>query len=121
MSCLHGAMIERMTRSNPAAASSLEWPLSARRARSCPPHEHQPATRHRPVPARTADGGDADARLHPLRSEEHTSELQPLMRTSYAVFCLKKKNHIDMNITRPSHDRVQFKIFMHIVQLRTQT
>src|SRR3546814_5575652 len=34
-------------------------------------------------------------RLHSLhfdRSEEHTSELQSLMRTSYAVFCLKKKN-----------------------------
>src|SRR3546814_7123919 len=29
-----------------------------------------------------------------LRSEEHTSELQSLMRTSYAVFCLKKKNKI---------------------------
>src|SRR3546814_4961747 len=28
------------------------------------------------------------------RSEEHTSELQSLMRTSYAVFCLKKKRHI---------------------------
>src|SRR3546814_9882316 len=28
------------------------------------------------------------------RSEEHTSELQSLMRTSYAVFCLKKKHHI---------------------------
>src|SRR3546814_8000869 len=27
----------------------------------------------------------------PMRSEEHTSELQSLMRTSYAVFCLKKK------------------------------
>src|SRR3546814_6600194 len=27
------------------------------------------------------------------RSEEHTSELQSLMRHSYAVFCLKKKNH----------------------------
>src|SRR3546814_10109217 len=27
-----------------------------------------------------------------MRSEEHTSELQSLMRTSYAVFCLKKKN-----------------------------
>src|SRR3546814_4957637 len=27
----------------------------------------------------------------PLRSEEHTSELQSLMRISYAVFCLKKK------------------------------
>src|SRR3546814_4734888 len=33
-------------------------------------------------------------RLQPraLRSEEHTSELQSLMRISYAVFCLKKKN-----------------------------
>src|SRR3546814_3765063 len=29
-----------------------------------------------------------------LRSEEHTSELQSLMRISYAVFCLKKKNTI---------------------------
>src|SRR3546814_2417971 len=28
-----------------------------------------------------------------LRSEEHTSELQSLMRISYAVFCLTKKNH----------------------------
>src|SRR3546814_4248925 len=28
---------------------------------------------------------------HPERSEEHTSELQSLMRISYAVFCLKKK------------------------------
>src|SRR3546814_7999558 len=29
------------------------------------------------------------------RSEEHTSELQSLMRNSYAVFCLKKKNNIN--------------------------
>src|SRR3546814_5465429 len=29
---------------------------------------------------------------HSARSEEHTSELQSLMRISYAVFCLKKKN-----------------------------
>src|SRR3546814_9290390 len=29
----------------------------------------------------------------PERSEEHTSELQSLMRISYAVFCLKKKTH----------------------------
>src|SRR3546814_5516484 len=34
-----------------------------------------------------AEGGVA------LRSEEHTSELQSLMRISYAVFCLKKKNN----------------------------
>src|SRR3546814_3567020 len=32
-------------------------------------------------------------RLFNPRSEEHTSELQSLMRISYAVFCLKKKNH----------------------------
>src|SRR3546814_2669790 len=31
------------------------------------------------------------------RSEEHTSELQSLMRISYAVFCLKKKKHNDSN------------------------
>src|SRR3546814_2359559 len=31
------------------------------------------------------------------RSEEHTSELQSLMRISYAVFCLKKKNTIPTN------------------------
>src|SRR3546814_10264831 len=31
--------------------------------------------------------------LHNPRSEEHTSELQSLMRSSYAVFCLKKKNN----------------------------
>src|SRR3546814_5261379 len=33
------------------------------------------------------------------RSEEHTSELQSLMRTSYAVFCLKKKKQLT-NITK---------------------
>src|SRR3546814_6187490 len=33
-----------------------------------------------------------DVRLLEHRSEEHTSELQSLMRISYAVFCLKKKN-----------------------------
>src|SRR3546814_1929636 len=32
------------------------------------------------------------------RSEEHTSELQSLMRISYAVFCLKKKNNIKNDI-----------------------
>src|SRR3546814_3669722 len=31
------------------------------------------------------------------RSEEHTSELQSLMRISYAVFCLKKKRHSQQN------------------------
>src|SRR3546814_5815937 len=35
----------------------------------------------------------------PIRSEEHTSELQSLMRISYAVFCLKQKNKTNSNIT----------------------
>src|SRR3546814_8563564 len=37
-------------------------------------------------------------RLPPSRSEEHTSELQSLMRISYAVFCLKNKNEIGIPI-----------------------
>src|SRR3546814_7712726 len=35
-----------------------------------------------------------------VRSEEHTSELQSLMRISYAVFCLKKKNNNTTNTTK---------------------
>src|SRR3546814_2445773 len=34
--------------------------------------------------------------LLPFRSEEHTSELQSLMRISYAVFCVKKKKRITL-------------------------
>src|SRR3546814_15417089 len=34
------------------------------------------------------------------RSEEHTSELQSLMRISYAVFCLKKKNYGEITLAR---------------------
>src|SRR3546814_7782122 len=37
------------------------------------------------------------------RSEEHTSELQSLMRISYAVFCLKKKKHTKIHHP-PTHD-----------------
>src|SRR3546814_7879077 len=37
------------------------------------------------------------AEIDACRSEEHTSELQSLMRISYAVFCLKKKTHIIQN------------------------
>src|SRR3546814_9226588 len=43
--------------------------------------------------------GDRPHRLAP-RSEEHTSELQSLMRISYAVFCLKKKNTHKQTIRR---------------------
>src|SRR3546814_9500367 len=39
------------------------------------------------------------------RSEEHTSELQSLMRISYAVFCLKKKNKQKRTICTDKHSR----------------
>src|SRR3546814_7579839 len=39
------------------------------------------------------------------RSEEHTSELQSLMRISYAVFCLKKKNRTN-KFQRPLHTTI---------------
>src|SRR3546814_6004408 len=38
------------------------------------------------------------------RSEEHTSELQSLMRISYAVFCLKKKNKHNIIYHQPEED-----------------
>src|SRR3546814_5301083 len=55
--------------------------------------------RHLPVGAEPAvvDGHDGGT-----RSEEHTSELQSLMRISYAVFCLKKKTKIPPNTNRKS-------------------
>src|SRR3546814_7144943 len=54
-----------------------------------------PARRRRLNQSRGAHNGTADRRhlARPVvRSEEHTSELQSLMRISYAVFCLKKTN-----------------------------
>src|SRR3546814_1395915 len=41
------------------------------------------------------DGFDCGSRSTLRRSEEHTSELQSLMRISYAVFCVKKKKKIE--------------------------
>src|SRR3546814_9818087 len=46
--------------------------------------------------------GDLPKRPGLQRSEEHTSELQSLMRISYAVFCLKKKNQKKKYTTTPN-------------------
>src|SRR3546814_3805556 len=55
-----------------------------------------PSLAARLAPGRHSDWDDVNAgvwlALASERSEEHTSELQSLMRISYAVFCLKKKN-----------------------------
>src|SRR3546814_4207799 len=54
------------------------------------------ATRAFNVPCIEKEGFEADDLIatYARRSEEHTSELQSLMRISYAVFCLKKKKKI---------------------------
>src|SRR3546814_6516388 len=55
------------------------------------------------------------------RSEEHTSELQSLMRISYAVFCLKKKNDstekMTRHISRPK--RAPYNTHPHITRVST--
>src|SRR3546814_8824706 len=56
------------------------------------------------LPDRAAQGGQRHAARD--RSEEHTSELQSLMRISYAVFCLKKKN-IKTTITLTKYKIIQ--------------
>src|SRR3546814_9663371 len=63
---------------------------------------------HLPWAALVADGvifnKDGSFQRTLARSEEHTSELQSLMRISYAVFCLKKKNNRN---TRQQYDTVK--------------
>src|SRR3546814_4623037 len=57
----------------------------------------QPMEEMLPVAAERLVAGDSEGEAReseaPTRSEEHTSELQSLMRISYAVFCLKHKTH----------------------------
>src|SRR3546814_5132108 len=49
-----------------------------------------------------------------MRSEEHTSELQSLMRNSYAVFCLKKKNKTKKKLKSIKINDEQYKYNTHI-------
>src|SRR3546814_3779976 len=53
--------------------------------------------------------------LHRTRSEEHTSELQSLMRISYAVFCLKKKKHYVKQERYIHHLTCNIRIHMMII------
>src|SRR3546814_8384159 len=54
----------------------------------------------------------------PFRSEEHTSELQSLMRISYAVFCLKKKNTKNLYTANTNHTTMRRE---HITSTETKT
>src|SRR3546814_13894670 len=63
-------------------------------------------SRRRPHPDRTRSRcAVATAQRLRVRSEEHTSELQSLMRISYAVFCLKKKKN---NQELPNGDYIRY-------------
>src|SRR3546814_197938 len=76
----------RLTCLHDGPANGRKSPPPPRRRRSKPARRgERRATRPRPTASCAARS--------PRRSEEHTSELQSLMRTSYAVFCLKKKSN----------------------------
>src|SRR3546814_3419019 len=59
--------------------------------------------------------------LNLIRSEEHTSELQSLMRISYAVFCLKKKNKPHMNKPQSATISLSINCIHSISQLHITT
>src|SRR3546814_2587390 len=69
----------------------LELRPSRRNSRRSTASPGSPATARSSISARWSAVAPGGARCGPRRSEEHTSELQSLMRISYAVFCLKKK------------------------------
>src|SRR3546814_3630733 len=84
------------------------------RARAPAARDRRAHRRHRSVhapagPARRARG-----------SEEHTSELQSLMRISYAVFCLKKKKDNLTNRNKDQHEQQQYtESIYHYKELTT--
>src|SRR3546814_1650387 len=86
------------SRSRQAVFARASDTASSRPAGHGDPPEPASATGRSRIPA---DGSEAL-----FRSEEHTSELQSLMRISYAVFCLKKKknnNSRNINTSRSHH------------------
>src|SRR3546814_7661892 len=93
----------------PTVHVALPQPESQmRRKRSIGKHAHHTMrfTAIFPQAAQNAIGAFVEQRFHRRgrRSEEHTSELQSLMRISYAVFCLKKKNKTKhKDVTKKTH------------------
>src|SRR3546814_9982252 len=78
------------------------------RSTSTPTVEASPSPNSQKLLKTTGSPGNASKNSTLCRSEEHTSELQSLMRISYAVFCLKKKkkkkiSHTQNQIYKPIH------------------
>src|SRR3546814_5832970 len=74
-----------------SAAPSRRVPASAARRADSAGRGRRHRRSHTPAAAARCRCADRESSVG-CRSEEHTSELQSLMRNSYAVFCLKKKN-----------------------------
>src|SRR3546814_7341354 len=92
---------ERTSRALQGAGEDLAGRRAAPQAGQRKDRQGQPA---QPLSRRICGGACGlrqfyDPFVLSLRSEEHTSELQSLMRISYAVFCLKKKKNITKNET----------------------
>src|SRR3546814_10789378 len=88
------SMIGTTARSSGTARWTVEIRLDLSSSGGSPPFSNQASARWRDAsasigPACWLRAMPSTARV--VRSEEHTSELQSLMRISYAVFCLKKK------------------------------
>src|SRR3546814_4419038 len=88
MSSVVFLMLRRPPRSTRTDTLSPYTTLFRSSPRTLPPHAPLPVVS---TPSRNTLSRQQSA---PSRSEEHTSELQSLMRISYAVFCLKKKTVI---------------------------
>src|SRR3546814_2855478 len=81
-----------------AGAARAAAPGRARRPRDAGAAGGRRSLSGRPAAGAGQDRAGPDGRGQNRRSEEHTSELQSLMRISYAVFCLKKKNTLTEEI-----------------------
>src|SRR3546814_10907074 len=83
----------------------LSWPTSTSAPETVSNKAMPPDGRGRPSPCFSL-----------FRSEEHTSELQSLMRISYAVFCLKKKTNKTITQYRLTNNTKQHRVNTNLIR-----
>src|SRR3546814_2175352 len=88
----HASIVSRLSRARSAAATIPSQLAGDARCIRCVPASHSVGSASARVAMRSGNCQLSGMARAIRRSEEHTSELQSLMRISYAVFCLKKKN-----------------------------
>src|SRR3546814_6392165 len=97
----HGIKMTAMPAWGKTHDDRLIWDMVAfiRQLPSLSPAQYQAMTQNVPMDHDAMMKGMTEAKAASQRSEEHTSELQSLMRISYAVFCLQKKTSTHPNKT----------------------